>query len=118
MNERDGGEQGGAVELHVTMPDGSVWAVPAHLIADSYASFYASKAGPKGSPEYQQAHEGEYRDALASDDTLTDWAAGDMNWSDVQTHARQVSPPPSRQPDYEDGWANGEQRVVRTPTGT
>ncbi|WP_213067179.1 hypothetical protein [Acinetobacter sp. CFCC 10889] len=89
--------------LVVTMSDESQWAVPVEFIARHRAAYYAIK-------EY----EGNIAESLR-DDTLPlfeseqyeihDWAANNMNWSDVQCVAVQVEKPSV---DYEDGWCNGE----------
>jgi hypothetical protein len=97
-------EQQAAVELHVTMPDGSVWAVPAHLIAHNRATYYAEDG-------YQE----EYDYTMGDDAELEDWAANNMNWSDVAAHARKVEQ--SEPVDYQEGWVNGEKLVVRTAEG-
>jgi hypothetical protein len=108
MVEQGGGDRPvwlefAGVELRVTMPDESVWAVPAHIIADSYANYYTAADGD----EYDDL----YRFVMEQTDVLTDWASGDMNWSDVKAQARMVDGPDPV--DYEEGWANGYQEVVR-----
>jgi len=93
--------------LHVTMPDGSVWGVPVSVIAHDRAKYYASE------------FEGDITQSL-NEDTLPlfeespyevqDWACNNMNWSDVATHAKQITPAPPV--DMEEGWANGEKEVA------
>lgn len=99
------------VELHVTMPDGSVWAVPADLVADSRARFYVDTRGDRQPGEtWSEAYDRFYGPTLADDADLLEWAANDMNWSDVEHAARVVTPPAV---DYQQGWVNGDTRVVR-----
>ncbi len=91
--------------LFVTMPDESVWAVPVSIIATHRATYYAGECG------------GDVEKSLAEDTMplfehdpfeVEDWAANNMNWSDVVEHARLVS---EGETDYEDGWVNGEKEV-------
>lgn len=96
-------------ELYITMPDGSVWAVPVEHIARNRATFYAHR-------EYGGNVEESLRDdtipLFESDDyEIEDWAAGNMNWEDVSRFARMVSAP--EPPDFQEGWVNGDKRVVR-----
>lgn len=91
------------VEIHITMGDGTVWAVPAHLVAHNRASYYAD--------DPDSSYEAEYAFTMGDDYELTDWAAGNMNWEDVAASARKVSDPPP--PNFQQGWVNGEKRVVR-----
>lgn len=96
----------------VAMPDGSRWAVPLMLIANDRAKAYA----------------GEFEDDLErslAEDTLPlfesdpyqahDWAANNMNWSDVKAEARIYNPAtPMTDDDFQEGWVNGEYQVVNT----
>lgn len=94
--------------LRVTMPDGSKWDVPIRLIANNRAKHYKDEFG------------GSLLRSL-SEDTLPlfekdhyeikDWAANEMNWSDVRRHATKVDMRPA-DVDYEDGWCNGEKEIV------
>ncbi|WP_287790925.1 hypothetical protein [Atlantibacter sp.] len=93
-------------ELQITMPDGSVWAVPVQIIASNRADYYAKEFG------------GDIQRSLAEDTLplfrasgyeIEDWAANNMNWSDVQHAARCVTP---SEVDYQEGWVNGEKSVV------
>lgn len=99
--------------LHIEMPDRSVWAVPAEVIAKNRAAFYAEReTGETSSPEYQAEFNGELTFALseAGHYALTDWAVGDMNWEDVAEHAKQAKPAPAV--DLEEGWMGGSKWVA------
>lgn len=96
-------------ELHVTMPDHSVWAVPVSIIANSRADYYAKNYG------------GDIQRSLAEDTIplfsadhyeIEDWAANNMNWADVKHAARCVS---AGGADFDDGWANGKKTVEDAP---
>lgn len=94
--------------LRVTMPDGSRWDVPVDVIARNRAAYYADRL-----------HGGDIEKSLTEDTLplfesddyeIEDWAANNMDWSDVQAHARMVEP--AADADYQEGWVNGEKEVV------
>lgn len=96
--------------LVVTMPDGSLWSVPVEVIARSRAEWYAK--------EYDGTFEERVELSLKNDtlplfesDTyeIHDWAANNMNWEDVASHATRLSGPSPV--DYQDGWCNGAWKV-------
>lgn len=41
---------------------------------------------------------------------VEDWAANNMNWSDVESQAKKLQDAPA--PDFQDGWMNGAKAVV------
>lgn len=88
--------------LRVTMPDGSRWDVPAGLIAANRAAYYADQG---------DNYEEEYDYTMSDDYQLTDWAANNMNWSDVQHVAVEVAREGDAV-DYQEGWVNGEKEIV------
>ena len=93
--------------IHVNMPDGSVWAVPATVVAEKRARFYA---GIDKTTTYDE----EYAYAMTNNDELLDWGTNNMNWEDVERFARKVETPESRKVDYQEGWVNGKKKVVET----
>jgi len=93
------------IEIHVEMPDGTVWAVPANIVADDAAKYYSERNGG--------TFEQERKVTLEDDDELLDWASNNMDWSDVEKHAHCIL---SVEPDvdYQDGWINGNKTVKRS----
>ncbi len=89
--------------LRVTMPDGSQWDVPAWIIADNRARYYAVN-------DPDTTYQDEFDVTLQEASNLIEWAEGDMNWSDVVAHAVKVEEPADV--DYQDGWVNGDKRIV------
>jgi hypothetical protein len=96
--------------IRVTMPDGARYDVPVGFVAAHIAAEFAAEKGPKGTPEYDSEFELIEAETLQDNDQLLDWAANNMNWSDVADIAIQVESPPEI--DYQDGWVNGEKEVV------
>lgn len=86
------------------MPDGSIWGVPAELVAQDRADYYGDKEGEESRKE-------EYANTLADDSELLDWAENNMNWNDV-AHAAILICPGSV--DFQEGWVNGHKRVVES----
>ncbi|NBF24597.1 hypothetical protein [Enterobacter hormaechei] len=92
--------------MNVTMPDNSVWQIPTEVIAQHHAEYYANKNGIT----VEECLERKTLPLFNSDSyEIEDWAANNMNWSDVQPHATMISP---GEVDYDDGWANGEKDFV------
>ncbi|MEB6632763.1 hypothetical protein [Kluyvera cryocrescens] len=92
-------------ELHVTMPDNSVWAVPVQLIATNRAEYYAKEFGG----DIQRSLAEDTLPLFRADDyEIEDWAANNMNWRDVQHAARCVT---LGGVDYDEGWTNGDKNV-------
>jgi hypothetical protein len=94
--------------LRVEMPDGSLWDIPVAFIARHRATEYACE------------FEGDIERSLTEDTLpcfaespfqIQDWAANNMNWSDVAVVARRVTPQP-KPVDYEEGWVNGRKTIV------
>ena len=89
-------------QIHITMPDRSIWAVPAEVVARHRADYFAKQHGEK-------YREQEYEHILSGNRYLIDWAENNMNWKDVCQAAFQVSP---GKVDYQEGWVNGPKKVV------
>ena len=93
--------------LEITMPDGSVWGVPVDVIARNRAENYAGEFGDDVGRSLAE----DTGPLFDEDDyEIQDWAANNMNWDDVAAHATKLREPPA--PDYQEGWVNGEKRVV------
>jgi hypothetical protein len=97
--------------LRVEMPDGTLWDVPVDVIARNRAAHYACE------------FEGDIERSLAEDTLpcfeespfeIQDWAANNMNWSDVAAVARRVALL-VKPVDYEEGWVNGRKTIVTKP---
>ncbi|HFU4527676.1 TPA: hypothetical protein ACJCWB_000478 [Yersinia enterocolitica] len=74
--------------LEITMPDGSKWAVPVHVI---------------------QTHAANNDLEISHEEDIEDWAENNMNWSDVEEFAVMTTPP---EEDYQEGWVNGEKKFI------
>lgn len=90
-------------KLRVTMPDGSKWDVPVQVIADDRDAFYKDDQ----EDTIRFVREG----GLGTYD-IEDWAASNMNWSDVQAFAVKVDEPIAV--DFQEGWVNGKKQIIGT----
>jgi hypothetical protein len=86
--------------LRITMPDGSLWDVPAEIIAENRAEYYE-----------EDGYDEEFQYTLDDDSVLIDWAANNMDWVDVKDHAVQVVSP-DVEVNFQEGWMNGNKEVV------
>jgi hypothetical protein len=89
--------------LRITMPDSSKWDVPEKVIADNRAKYYSEKEGN---------YEEEFNYTMGSEHELTDWAAGNINWDEVEKFASRVPQKGNTDVDYQEGWVNGEKEIV------
>lgn len=98
----------------ITMPDGSKWNVPVTAIARSHAQYYA---GVPAEVDYAGDVDRCYAELslplLTRDASeVRDWASGNMNWVDVAQQAFRADPSGKVTVDFQDGWVNGEYRVL------
>jgi hypothetical protein len=98
-------------QYQVTMPDGTVWGVSVDVIAKSHAEYYAQYE--TGGDVEKCFNEHSLPLLLENPSEVWEWAAGNMNWSDVEAVAQLVSGVgSSTAADYQDGWVNGPHAVV------
>jgi hypothetical protein len=96
--------------LRVTMPDGSQWDIPAEIVADDRAKYYAKI-------DTDTTYKEEYEYTLSDDSEIFDWAANNMNWDDVKDHAVKVSEYHMTAADFQEGWVNGEKEIIEKGDG-
>ena len=89
----------------VEMEDGSKWAVPVRFIAEHRAKYFAEKDGGLLEESLEEDTVPLFDE---NDYEIHDWAANNLNFSDVKHVAKQIGMPDV---DYEDGWANGEYEI-------
>lgn len=89
-----------------TMPDGSKWAVPVKVIAESRAAYYAKDFGG----DIEKSISNDTEPLFESDEyEIEDWAQNNMNWDDVVGRAACIKPPEC---DYQEGWINGIHDII------
>ncbi len=86
------------------MKDGSIWEIPAEVIAESRASYYSD------ADEETDFHE-EFEFTINDKSELIDWACNNMDWDDVVDRAICIQPP--KVSNYRKDWMNGNMEVVK-----
>lgn len=95
----------------VDMPDGSTWLVPVMVIARHRATYYAP-IDYKGNVN-RSLEEDTWPLFMEDKNEVLDWAANNMNWSDVMGLAVLGSPPePMTDEQFQEGWLNGAKRIA------
>lgn len=82
------------------MSDRSEWDIPIEIIAEDIAKHYSDNED-----EYQT----EFDDAMKDSSMLIEWADNNLNWSDVESHAKIHK---HGFVDYQEEWANVEKYVI------
>ncbi len=95
------------------MPNGSKWDVPVMVIARSRAEYYA-EADDEFKGDVEKSLKKDTIPIFDSNDyEIEDWAAGNMDWSDVVEHAVKCSDrDPMSDEEFQEGWINGEKEIV------
>jgi hypothetical protein len=88
--------------IHITMSDHSVWQIPASVIAENRARYFAER-----DPDTTYEEELEY--TLSDDAELLDWVSGNYNWEDLEADAMMIKSPHI---DYSDDWQDSYKEVV------
>lgn len=97
--------------LVVEMSDKTQWAIPARLIAINRAQYYATLDAERGDGKYEDVFEKEVEYAMSTDYEITDWAANNMSWEDVRSHAIQLK---MLHPEmhYHEDWTNAPKSIT------
>lgn len=89
------------------MPDGSRYMVPTIFIARNRAAHYQSEFGDDIDRSLQEDTIPTFEEDPYE---IEDWAANNMNWSDVEEVAELMERPlPAL--DFQEGWVNGEKEL-------
>ena len=115
--------------IKITMPDGSIWGVPAKVVAEDRANFYRDEDGEdllRAAVQHtrrlkdeatQQRKFKEERDYVLSaegDFALLHWAESNMDWADVEAHAFKLQDRAAMTTDdFQEGWVYGAKEVAR-----
>jgi len=95
------------------MPDGSKYDIPVDKIAENRAEEYKEEFGG----DLQRSLIEDTIPLFDNDDySIEDWAANNMNWSDISMFAKKVKE--SDPVDYQEGWINGEKEIIEDAPDT
>lgn len=85
-------------------PDGSVWSVPAEVVAKHRAQYYAAN-------DPDTTFQEEYEYTISDNFELIDWVQNNMDVDDVEEHTKLVKPP--RPSTFETAFLDGEISVSK-----
>lgn len=92
--DRASGAEASEKRLVVDFPTGERYAIPARLIAENRAEFFAARDHPNDERLRDAQRRKEIRRALEGDDfEIVDWAANEMSWEEVEPHAERLETP-------------------------
>lgn len=92
--------------LRVKMEDGSEYDIPVNVIAENRAEYYSDEFDN----DLQRSLKEDTMPLFESDNyKIEDWAANNMNWSDVESIAVKIS---NESVDFQEGWINGDKKIV------
>lgn len=94
--------------LYVTMPDGVEWEIPVSVIAQNRAKYYADQEGDGGNNE--AVYREEYEHTLKNDYEIIDWAENNMDWNDVEPHAKLSVT--YDEDEYQEHWTKGRGKRI------
>jgi hypothetical protein len=98
-----------AKAIYLTARDGSLWAVPALVVAKCRAEHYADFYKDEGTLDkfFKETLE-----LFEDENELKTWALDNMNWEDVRKFARKIAPAPQlTEDDMQRSWERGDWRI-------
>jgi len=98
--------------LTINFPRGETYAVPAVIVADDRAQYYARKDHPDDEASRQECFLEEREYALNDRLELLDWVRNNMNWEDLEPWTTRIVH--DEQP-LEEQWRDAEIDVERVP---
>ncbi len=97
--------------LRLTFPDQSQWDVPVEVIARHRANAYKAEFDDDVERSLLEDTGPLFEESSFE---IIDWAANNMNWSDVAPYARLAVPAPVlTDAEKQEAWMNGQKRVLQ-----
>lgn len=102
--------------VFIEFSNGEVFKVPAEVIAENRAEYYASLDSKRYEDvDYEDVFEGEKEHTLSDELELLDWLKNRMNWEDIEEEAEKVDI--DQNISYNDEFTNAEFSVGETYQG-
>lgn len=99
--------------LRVEMSDGTMYDIPAEVIAEHRAGYFEDNSAEKlsyhSSSVQPRLHHAEKEFAMNNDEILVEWASKNMKWSELEPHAKKVEPETNN---HEKEWPNAPKKIV------
>jgi hypothetical protein len=96
--------------IRITMPDSSIWDVPAYIIAAHRATIFAQSDSNGDESLFRTIFKAEFDSVYNDDIELINWAQNCMCWSDIEYAAERIDYKGDL--DYDYGWRNGVIQVI------
>src|SRR5690554_5890940 len=97
--------------LRVRMSDGSLYDIPAEVIAEHRANYFENNSAEKlayhSSSVQPRLRKAEKEFALNNDEDLIDWATNKMDWKDIEEFALKVD-----LNDHEEEWKSVDKQII------
>jgi len=94
--------------LKVRFPNGDMFKIPARVIAENRADYYADLDGyEKESNEW----EAEVQNALNEEFEIYDWAGNNMDWEDLVPYAKRIEDLTDM--DYSEEWPDADLEICK-----
>jgi len=97
--------------IQIAIPSGHVYEIPVAAVANNRAAYYHASHSDEF-PTLESAMEDTievFKDDLYN---IKDWASGNMNWEDLEPHARLIRFTPADTPWHEGEWTYHDHRAM------
>lgn len=98
--------------LRVQMSDGTMYDIPAEVIAEHRASYFEDNSAEKltyhSSITQPRLYRQEKEFALNNDEILIEWAEKKMKWKEIEPHAKKVE----KEDSYDKEWPVAKKKVI------
>lgn len=95
-----------------TLPDRSRWAIPAGIIAEWRAAYFAERDAARGDGDFIEVYVRELQIGLRDPGELLDYSHNSTNWRDVRPYAQRLPDEPEAPVNHERTWSNAHKEIV------
>ncbi len=95
-----------------TLPDRSRWAIPARIIAEWRAAYFAERDAARGDGDFIEVYVRELQIGLRDPGELLDYSHNSTNWRDVRPYTQRLPDEPEAPVNHERTWSNAHKEIV------
>lgn len=95
-----------------TLPDRSRWAIPARIIAEWRAAYFAERDAARGDGDFIEVYVRELQIGLRDPGELLDYSHNSTTWRDVRPYAQRLPNEPEAPVNHERTWSNAHKEIV------
>ena len=100
-----------------TLPDRSRWAIPAGIIAEWRAAYFAERDAARGDGDFIEVYVRELQIGLRDPGELLDYSHNSTTWRDVRPYAQRLPNEPEAPVNHERTWSNAHKEIVPAHAG-